>query len=518
MLSRLEKIAARVTKRESRYYQDGGLGPGVPKRKVTALPKVVKPEVWEMSAHPHLAERAGPHVDLRLGNPETGVAHSFVLPRRKELPKPGQSSLLVPTYDHTIPYMDFLGRISTEYGKGVVEKGRRTKADVYHAAPDDSPGTKLRFNLYDKRHPEEFSIRRDDAGRWFIHNKTVTRERRPDIPSGKASYKEVDIDKVDPNRTDQIMMPKLDGAHSIIDLKAGRAPRVFSYRVGKLTPTGLIEHTHKLTELLKDKVPKELDKTILRGETIALDSKGKALPSEVIGGLLNTKVWESRDKQKELDATLHAFPFDVVRHKGKSVVDAPFVEKLKILKEVEEKIKDLWMPKMALTPKDKSSLLKSIITGKYPLTREGVVLVEQQSSSAPTKAKIIPDFDVYVRKIHPAVSGKTGEPHDRAGSVSYSWTEDGPIVGQVGGFPHAMGKDMLKNQNKYIGRVAKVRATKRFGTEDRGALFQPRFSGWHLEKGEIEKTAWKNFCGPLYFQKLACSFLDELRYMAMSTS
>jgi len=489
-MGRLSKIAARVTAAERAYYQEGDLGPGAPDRTISSLPKIKVPQVWEFSAHPHLAERAGPHIDLRLGNPETGVAHSFVLPKRTELPGPGQSALVVPTFDHTIPYMDYTGPISTEYGKGKVEKGRRTQADVYHATPDDKPGTKLRFNLYDGLSPEEYAIIRLDRG-WRIVNKTLTRERRPDLPADKPKYKELDVSKVDSTTPGQVMMPKLDGAHGIIDLQAGRAPRVFSYRTAKKAPTGLIEHTHKLPDLLKDKVPKSLDDTILRGEILAVDQKGKALPAETIGGLLNTKVWNSRAKQEELGARLHAFSFDVVKYKGKPMADAPFSEKLKVLKQVEKEIGDLWLPEIATTPKEKSKLLQRIEQGKHPLTREGVVLVKPEVPGSTTKAKFAPDFDVVVRDVHPAVSGKTGEPHDRAGSISYSWTGKGPIVGQLGGFSHDLGKDMLKNPDKYIGRAAKVKATKVFAGErgEPGALFQPRFKEWHLEKGDIEKAA-----------------------------
>lgn len=490
-MGRLRKIAEKVTAKERAFYREGELGPGVSDRAITLLPKIKAPQVWEFSAHPHYAERAKLHTDIRLGNPETGIAHSFVLPKRTELPEPGKSALVIPTYDHSIPYMDYTGRISTAYGKGKVVKGRRTQADVYHSTPDDKPGTKLRFNLYDGSNPEEFSIIQTGDRLWRIVNKTLTRERRPDLPAEKPKYKEVDVEKVDPGMPGQVMMPKLDGAHGIIDLQAGRAPRVFSYRTAKKAPTGLIEHTHKLTDLLKDKVPKSLDGTVLRGEILATNQKGKALPAETIGGMLNAKVWASRAKQEELGAKLHAFPFDVVKYKGKPMSDAPFSEKLKVLKEVEKEIGDLWLPELAATPKEKSKLLKKIEEGKHPLTREGVVLVEPEKPGAPTKAKFAPDFDVFVRGVHPAVSGETGKPHDRAGSVSYSWTEDGPIVGQVGGFSHELGKAMLKNPDKYVGRVAKVKATKVFGTErgQPGALFQPRFKGWHLEKGEIEKAA-----------------------------
>jgi hypothetical protein len=500
-VGRLSKIAAKVTAAERAHYQEGELGPGVSKRAISSLPKIGTPQVWEFSAHPHHAERAGSHIDIRLGNPETGIAHSFVLPRRTELPKPGESALVVPTYDHTIPYMDYTGTISTEYGKGKVEKGRRTQADVYHATPDDKPGAKLRFNLYDSTHPEEFAIVRG-KDRWLIVNKTLTRERRPDLPSEKPKYKEQDVSAVDMSQA-QLMMPKLDGAHSIIDLQAGRAPRVFSYRTAKKAPTGLIEHTHKLTDLLEDKVPKSLDGTVLRGEILAVDKKGKALPAEIIGGLLNTKVWDSRAKQKELGAKLHVFPFDVVKYKGKSMEGATFGEKLKVLRQVEMEIGDLWLPELASTPAEKAKLLKRIEKGEHPLTREGVVLVDPEKPGTPTKAKFAPDFDVFVRDVHPAVSGKTGEKHNRAGAISYSWTEDGPVIGQLGGFSHDLGRDMLKNPNKYIGRVAKVKAMRVFAGEQGqpGALFQPRFKEWHLDKGEIEKRA----------------FLDELREIIAPT-
>jgi hypothetical protein len=499
MSSFLRKLAKRLADAEKAHYREGDLGPGVPERRISLLPKIKAPQVWEFSAHPHLADKAGPHIDIRLGNPETGIAHSFVLPRKTELPKPGESAKVIPTYDHTIPYMDYTGPISTEYGKGHVKPGRRTLADVYHAEPEETPGTKLRFNLYDSTHPEEFVIHSPKSGLWMLRNKTQTRERRPDLPDFKPKYKEVDVKDVDIGHPEQVMMPKLDGAHSVIDLQAGRSPRVFSYRVGKVAKTGLLEHTHKLQDLLKDKVPDELDGTVLRGETIGIDRKGKAVPAETIGGLLNSKVWESRAKQRDLGVSLHAFPFDVVKYKGKSMEGVPFSDKLHVLKEVEEKIKDLWIPEIALSPVDKAQLLKKIEKGKHPLTREGVVLVTPSSSGPPTKAKFAPDFDVFVRDVHPAVSGKTGEPHDRAGSVSYSWTESGKVVGRVGGFPHALGKDMLQNPDKYIGRVARVKAMRLFADgSDKGALFQPRFAGWHLDKGDIEKQAmWSAFVDEL---------------------
>lgn len=495
---KLEPVkTAGVTKGESKYYEKGYLGPGVPKRHISELPDVKKPERWEFSAHPHKAIRSGLHIDLRLGDPTTGIAHSFVLPKTDKLPGPGENVRVIPTFDHKIPYMDYTGVISTQYGKGVVIPGRREVAEVYHTTPRQDPGTKIRFNLYQGANPEEFAIRKDEKGRWYLHNKTQTREKRPDIPDFKPKYKEISVDEVDTTNESQAMMPKLDGAHGLLELRAGRSPRLYSYRVAKKANTGLIEHTHKITELLRTKVPKELDNTIVRAEIVGRDRKGKSIPAETIGGLLNSKVWESRKKQEDTGVKLWSFPFDVVKYRGKSLANVPFEDKLKILRKVEEAFGPVEVPPIAYTTEDKVDLLNRIRAKEHPLTEEGVVLVEPKKTSVPIKAKFAPYFDVFIRDVHPAVSGKTGEQHDRAGSVSYSWTPDGPIIGQFGGFSHGEARDMLKNPDKYVGRVAKVKAMKTFkaGDGELGAMFQSRFNGWHLDKGDIEKLGENSASG-----------------------
>jgi hypothetical protein len=298
------------------------------------------------------------------------------------------------------------------------------------------------------------------------------------------------------------MMPKLDGAHAVIDLQAGRSPRVFSYRTAKKTETGLIEHTHKMPELLKKKVPKTLDRTVIRGEVLGIDRRGRAIPAESIGGMLNAKVWESRRKQKGAGVQLKAFPFNVVTYKGRPMADAPFEEKLKVLREVERELRELEVPYLATNAKDKIDLMNIMKAGKHPLTVEGFVLVEKDRPASPIRAKFSKDYDVFIRDIHPAKK-KGGGYHDRAGAVSYSWTPDGPIAGQFGGFKHEEAKDMLTNPEKYKGRVAKARASKVFIDKEGNprAMFQPRFKEWHLDKGDIEKAA----------------FLDELEKIAKET-
>lgn len=465
--------------------------PGIPERRRLPMREVRRPETWEMSAHPHAAERAKRHIDLRLADPQTGHAHSFVVPKA-EWPAPGKAVLIQPTFTHTADYLGFTGTIEKGYGKGTVEKGRQTQADVYHVDPDESQaGTKVRFNLYDEDHPQEYSIRRDKEGRWFLHNKTLTRERRPDLPDFKPEYREQHIDEVDPADSSQAMMAKLDGAHAVIDLQAGRAPRVFSYRRGKTSSTELIEHTHKFPALLKMKVPNELDGTLLRAELIGLKD-GRAIPGEQLGGLLNSKVWESRRKQQELGVELEARPFSVVRHRWRKepMEGASFSRQLEVLKAVESKLPGLRMPPLATTTDDKRRLLNEVKAGGHPLTAEGVVLVSRDEPAKMIKVKLTPDFDVHVQAVHPAVSS-SGKELDRAGAVSYSWTGNGPIIGRLGGFAHDEARKMLAEPERYVGRVAKVRAAKVFKQQDGqpGPLFQPRFAGWHLDKGEAEKVA-----------------------------
>lgn len=461
--------------------------PGIPRRgQISPLPHVSKSETWEFSAHPHAAEKAGYHIDMRLGNPESGIAHSYVVPEGK-MPEPGKAVRVIPTYDHTIQYMDFSGEISEGYGKGTVHQGRRTKAEVHHADPTTGDGTKLRFNLYDSNHPQEYSIRKD-RDTWWLHNKTLTRERRPNIPDSKPSYKELELHEINTGLEHEVLMPKLDGAHTIVQLESGKIPRVFSYRVGKASETGLIEHTHKIPGLMGLKVPKELDGTVLRAETIATTEHGKAIPAEQIGGMLNSKVFESRKAQESRGASLKTFPFFVERFRGRDASSYPFAEQRKILAKVVEHLPIFTLPDLAQTAEEKRKLIDDVREGRHPLTGEGVVLVNPgQVPPLFTKAKHAPDFDVYVRKIH-AAKKEGGDLHDRAGAVSYSWTPDGPIVGQLAGFKHEEARDMLKNPDKYIGRVAKVRAMKKFEAGS-GALFQPRFKEWHLDKGDIEKQA-----------------------------
>ncbi len=120
--------------------------PGIPdKKRFSPLP-TVRGGAWRYVLHSHRAERAGPHLDLRLGNPDTGVAHSWAF-KGKGLPAPGQRTLVIEQPDHTLEYMGFKGKIEKGYGKGVVGIAQKGKANVL----DSEPG-KIHFRAGGRRY------------------------------------------------------------------------------------------------------------------------------------------------------------------------------------------------------------------------------------------------------------------------------------------------------------------------------------------------------------------------------
>lgn len=455
--------------------------PGIPDRKVTQpLPDVKKPKDWTYALQRHKAERAGEHLDLRLVDPDTGHAHSWALPAAV-LPEPGKSVLAVPQPTHTKEYATEFGKgkprkIESGYGKGIVALEDLRPAEVFHSKEEEA-GTRVRFNLYKGTHPEEYALVRTGDGNDRLVNKTLSRSRLGHLPlGGKPKLKDVKPDDIDFSNDTEIMMPKLDGAHTLVDLKdKGRIPRLFSYRLGKRSATGAIEHTHKAPSLLTQRVPADLAKTILRAEAIAVDKDGKALQAKNLAGMLNASVPVSRAKQKELGTEIKPVLFDVVKYKGKDVQDLPYKERYALLKEISRKM-NFEVADVATTTTAKKSLLQKIKSGRHPLTSEGVVLRSTEDPGKVSKAKFRPDHDVYVKNVFPSTN------KERAGGFEYAWTPRGPVAGRVGtGFTHATARDMLDNPDKYKGRSAKLQAETKYPS---GALGKPSFIEWHLDKGK----------------------------------
>lgn len=453
--------------------------PGIPEDRKIHSPRKASKEIWRMVVQKHPAERAGDHYDLRIGDPEKGIAYSWAT--KKKLPAPGSPPIGV--YEqpsHTLDYMDYQGAIESTYGKTRRGEGVRKVVDetieVLRAGPDQ-----VRFNVYKPGDVEEFILNRsrtsEDPKVWNLINITHDKSKLENVfEFKKPRYRQTPIGSIDLSDPSQVMSAKLDGGHNIIWLRGGNRPRLFSHRPGKKSKSGVIEQTHKIEDLYNSKVPREFKDTTLRGEIYGLSPEGdRPIPAELVSGMLNAGVLKSRDLQKEYGA-LRVAAFDVEKFKGEDVRSLGYKEKLDILNEIRSKISGISVPEVAFSEEDKRSLLDLIKNKEYADTHEGVVLWPS-GGGRPTKAKFNDTFKVFIRDMDEAID-KNGEPKGEMGSLSYSMTPRGPIVGRVGtGFSSSERKRAWKDRSMFLNKWAYVKAQVQY---DSGALGKPSFAG--LEK------------------------------------
>jgi hypothetical protein len=446
--------------------------PGIPSKDVVhALPEIQKRTTWEYGLHEHDAVSRGPHHDLRLGDPETGHAHSWAL--GMTLPRPGEATWAIQQPTHTVEYMNFKGKIPSGYGAGTVKLKEREKIEIVNSRPGH-----ITFQIFRGSGPEEFTLHQIKGEAWKFYNRTLTRDRLPGVPLSKPDYHSVPIEAIDYEDPRYLMSAKIDDAHNLFVFQRGDRVRAVSYRPTK-RETGVIEHTPKVPGLERLDVPSELADTVLRGGLYAIHPKtGKAIEATQLAGMLNSDVWKSREKQKEL-GHLRPVIYDVVAHKGKLMTNAPYEEKLKVLHDVKNLLPVFELPPMAKTPKEKKELLEKIKKGDLPQTREGIVLWPLKTGTLPIKAKFFVDHDVYVREVFPGEGKYSGH---AAGGFTFSHSPKGPVVGRVGsGFSDELREDLWKNRTRYLGAVARLSAQDKYSS---GALRMPVFLGWHLDKND----------------------------------
>lgn len=357
--------------------------PGIPNsRHVSKIPRVQKPVTWQLSLQRHTAQKAGVHYDLRLV--EGQRAHSWALRHWPETQ--GDKRLAIQQPTHTADYaLNFQGPIKSGYGAGDVEIVRREPVEILEADDDH-----LRFNLYPGPRVQEYLLARTHGSQWLLHN--VTRARGQ-LPDSKPGYRNQAVSELNPNGP-EIWQAKVDGAHTLLDLTGSRV-RVVSYRRGRRNE--VIDHTPK-TGLVGLKTPPELKGSILRAELGFVDKGGRAVPAARVGGLLNSGAWKSRCEQEASGHKPVIYPIDVVRWQGKDVSEAPYRQKAELLARAQKHAPWLTPVPEARDQKAKQRLLDDIVAGRLPETGEGVVTWHPDQAT-PTKAKIRPEIDVYVRKI-----------------------------------------------------------------------------------------------------------------------
>lgn len=440
---------------------------GIPKKNDYSFPKSTD-GTWELAIQEHDAKRAGKHYDIRLVNKDTNVAYSWAT--KNELPKPKEKILAVQQPLHTGTYAHWSGTISEGYGKGDVKLKTIKPIEVIEATKD-----KIKFIIPEGRVAQEYALIRTNGKNWLLLNHSTTVDKYP-ISHHKPAYKETSFDSLLDKPPEGIITAKIDGAHSVVILQPGKTPRVFSYR--KSARNVPLEYTFKMPpEFYGSRWPKSAPPMIIRAEIFGVDKTGKAIKENILGRILNSNLENAREIIKQLGIQMQLAPFQIERI-GNKPVEIPYTEQLKILKDVTKKLPDSILPAYALTPKDKRKLLQQIRSGKLKQTSEGVVV---WNDKGPTKAKIKPDFDVYVRKIFKETGNR-----NLAGGFEYSLTPKGPIVGRVGtGFSHSLKEFMLKHPERVKGLVARVNAMYQFPS---GALRAPAFKGWHYEKSGERAT------------------------------
>jgi DNA topoisomerase IB len=308
---------------------------------------------------------------------------------------------------------------------------------------------------------------------WLLVNHTTTEGKYP-ISHHKPKYREMPFDKVPVDNEGFIAAAKIDGAHAVAILAPGKHPRLFSYRKSKREVP--LEYTFKMpTAFQTVRWPKGQGTMLVRGEVFGLGADGRAIPENDLGRVLNSHVDKARQYIKDNKVEMRFAPFQVESVGGRAF-EKPYEEHLTQLNRVTRFLPNSTLPTMARTTAEKKKLMQSIQSGKLKETSEGVVLWNLLKHDRPTKAKIKPDFDVYVKDVFPE-QGKRGK---LAGGFTFSHTPGGPAVGRVGtGFNHALKKDMIEHPEKYRGMTARVEALRKFQS---GALRAAAFKGWHHEK------------------------------------
>lgn len=442
----------------------------------------------------HLAERAGPHYDVRIGGgPPGGELYSWAT--KKEMPPPGGKIMLYQQPLHRGSYANFEGTLHHGYGKGTVKTHDAGSVMVTKAEPN-----KISFVVAHKKYPEYYTMirstgapkdpktdrqRHTQGGSWLLINTTPMNAARllggtPDeVGLSKLKFTSVPADKVEKLFDPQYLhQEKIDGASALYHLLADKIEAV-SYRQSK---TGRpIIHTHRVFgpggSKSGVKIPPELVGTILRGEVYGTRS-GKAIPPQELGGILNASVANSLQKQYQQRVKMRNAIFDVVRlgHQPIAPNSMTAEQRQQTLERVMASLpKDQFhLPQAETEPAGQRQMWQDITQGRNPRTQEGIIAWPQEGGRAPIKVKTMPESDVWIKHVFPGEGKYKGL---GAGGFEYSTGPKTDIVGRVGtGFSDDVRKDMLANPDLWTDRMARIKSQGPFPS---GAHRAPVFIARH---------------------------------------
>lgn len=408
----------------------------------------------------HKAQRAGPHYDIRIGNPY-GMLMSWA---SRYLPSPGEKRLAIQQPLHEGQYADFEGELTSRYGKGTVKKHDRGQVLITEVRPD-----LIKFVVAHKKQPEQYVLKKVGkmgSKAWLMINTTPSEV----IENQKVHYRKVPAEDVEKLFSkDYLASEKIDGASALINL-LGDEIQVLSYRTTKEGKP--IHHTMRIAGgPIKAKVPKELKGKVLRGEIYG-SRGGKAIPPQELGGILNSSLARALSTKGATGTDLKVALFDILGDE-----DRPYPERLEVLKKIVPNLpNDIFhLPEVAETPEQMQEMWNRIKSGQQPLTEEGMVF-HNRKGGKPIKVKIRPERDVWVKQIVP---GKDG-----AAAFEYSTSPGGPIVGRVGsGFGPTARREMLEDPESWVGRMARIQSQGQFPS---GAHRSPAFIALHEDYPAVD--------------------------------
>ncbi len=440
---------------------------GIPSRSNLGDLKKIKPgDVHDFIIQKHKAQRAGTHYDVRFGNKHTGL---FSWATKKELPQPGKPITLFQQPLHSHAYKDFEGTIPTGYGKGEVSKHREGKVLVTAVTPQS-----IHLSMAVGQQPERYALLKpkSNSKEWLINRANPLES----VDAKKVKFNLVEKDraiKIIKNLPEgAVVQPKIDGALNFIRLGKDRA-EVLSYRTSKRTG-GPIVHTERFfgQEPRLD-IPPELRGSILLSEIYGVQG-GEAIHGQELGGLLNSGIAKSLQRQKDKKIQMKGMVFDIARLGNNKLEDTPYADKMEMMKKVIAVLPKgkFHLPETANTSRESMKMLKRIMKNQDPLTSEGIVI--RLPDGKRLKYKTTEEHDVYVRELFPGEGKYSGS---SVGGFQYSYTPTGKIVGKVGtGFTDELRKDMHEHPERFLGRKARVRGHEKYPS---GALRAPALIALH---------------------------------------
>lgn len=451
---------------------------GIPWKEHRGEPTVVAPgKLYDFLIARHLAQRSGPHYDIRLGSPLLGL---FSWATKKEIPtKPSETIAVYQQPLHKYDYLNFSGEIPAGYGKGIVKPVLKTKVLITDASPEgisftvDKGTTIDRFKLMKKR---------DHGSRnptWYLVNVAPNKV----IPE-KQSYRVISAEKAHKlikqlGKTVVSVQPKIDGALTFIHLN--KNVELYSPRISLRTGKPIIYTEKVFSTRPKISLPKDLHGSVLLGELYAVAKSGGkevVIPPNQLSAILNSGLANAISAAKGKHLEFRIYLFDVARL-GKEKEQAfenwyniPYEERKKHIDKFLKFLPSNFHAPIEATDKQNAErLLQDIAKRIHPLTSEGIVIFPR--TGKPYKYKTFNEDNFYIVGFTPGL----GRLENKAiGGILVSDRPGGEPIAVVGtGLTDELRQELYRNKEDYLGRQMRVKYQER---TPGGSLRAPVFLGF----------------------------------------